>query len=129
MRWLSPLPLALAFATSGCAPAPVDAFTKAIRGAEEVRLHEGLPHPMFEADKLEAERRTKKVQEKHGYAFYEALVPMSAADATELSAILSQPTSFKEFSGEKKCGGFHPDYAAEWTRGQGRTYEALICFG
>jgi hypothetical protein len=30
--------------------------------------------------------------------------------------------------GEKKCGGFHPDYAVEWSVGRDR-YRALICFG
>ena len=107
----------------------VDAFTQAIRGAEEVRLHEGLPHQTFEAAQLEEERRTKKFHELHGHAFYDALPAVGSGDAVALTAVMADPKTYKAFSGEKKCGGFHPDFALEWNRAGGRRYEALVCFG
>jgi hypothetical protein len=114
---------------SSCSPTSnPQAFTDAVRGAQTLVLHEGLPHQMFERDLVEEERRTKAVQDFHGYAFYEATLDLSEEDANRLTQILSDPSTFKPFSGEKKCGGFHPDYAVEWQDGD-RRYWALLCFG
>ncbi len=41
---------------------------------------------------------------------------------------MDSSATYKEFSGEKKCGGFHPDFAVEWQIGTAK-YQALICFG
>jgi hypothetical protein len=112
---------------SSCSPAG-KAFSDGVRGAQTVVLHEGLPHHMFESDLVQEERRTKAVQDLHGYAFYEATLDLSAADSQRLTEILSDPSTFRSFSGEKKCGGFHPDYAVELRQGD-QTYWALLCFG
>jgi hypothetical protein len=48
--------------------------------------------------------------------------------ARRLTQVLSDAESLQRFGGEKKCGGFHPDYAIEWVRGADR-YQAQICFG
>jgi hypothetical protein len=101
---------------------------EAVRQAEKVALYEGLPHQMFESHLLEEERRTKAVQELNGYPFYQEPLTLTSGDAQRLSGILSEPATYQPFSGEKKCGGFHPDYAVEWHVGADR-YRALLCFG
>ena len=104
------------------------AFTGSVASAEKMTLWEGLPHQGFESDLMESERRSKPVQELHGYWFYEEPLAPSAEDAKRLTQLLSDPATYKPFSGEKKCGGFHPDYAVEWQKNS-NTYRALICFG
>jgi hypothetical protein len=99
-----------------------------IRQAGSVTLHEGLPHQRFEADALEAERKTKPVIERQGYPFYAEALPLKLADAQWLSEVLVDEASLKPFSGEKKCGGFHPDYVVTWDV-SGKQHEALLCFG
>jgi len=58
---------------------------------------------------------------------YEGL-PHQTFEAEELEALLADEKSFRQWRGEKKCGGFHPDYLAEW-RSAEATYRFLICFG
>lgn len=105
------------------------AFASAIRrGEAAVVLHEGLPHPVFEAALLERERASGSVEELHGYAFYREPLALTGEEAREITEAMASPDQFLPFSGEKKCGGFHPDYAVEWRRG-GEVYTALVCFG
>jgi hypothetical protein len=104
------------------------AFTAVVAGAETTTLYEGLPHQMFESSLMESERRSKPVQELHGYWFYKEPLAPSAEDVKRLTQVFSEPASFEPFSGEKKCGGFHPDYAVEWQK-DSSSYRALICFG
>ena len=103
-------------------------FPAAIAGADRMTLHEGLPHQLFERELLESERRSKPVRELDGYPFYQAPLALSAEDARRLTQLLSDPATLNRFSGEKLCGGFHPDYAVEWQKGS-RSYRALLCFG
>lgn len=104
------------------------AFASAIRRGEEVVLHEGLPHPMFEGELFERERGSRPVEELHGYPFYREPLALTADEAREITGAMASPEQFLPFSGEKKCGGFHPDYAVEWRRGR-EVYMALVCFG
>jgi hypothetical protein len=120
--------VAVITAALGCGGSSPKTFTSAISSAEKTSLYEGLPHQGFESEKLEAERRSKPVVELHGYPFYKEPLELRAEDAKRLTEILGDPATFKPFEGEKKCGGFHPDYAAEWQRSDGQ-YRALICFG
>jgi hypothetical protein len=105
-----------------------DKFTAAIAGLEDQQLLEGLPHQLFERDLMESERRTKPVRELDGYLFYEEPLSPSREDANRLTQVLSERETFERFSGEKLCGGFHPDYAVEWRKGSS-SYRALLCFG
>ena len=104
------------------------ALFAAIRGANHLVLYEGLPHQTFEAEELEKERRRKETLTLHDYPFYVAPLDVSAEDAANLEALLGDEQSFRQWRGEKKCGGFHPDYLAEW-RSAEATYRFLICFG
>jgi hypothetical protein len=107
---------------------PPRIFVNAILKAESIVVYEGLPHQLYERDLLEEELTTKDVHVLHGYPFYREPLEVTAKDAQALAAILSKPSTWRPFSGEKKCGGFHPDYAVEFKTGNNRCL-ALLCFG
>jgi hypothetical protein len=119
--------VAVALGAVACGDA-TDKFTGAIADVEELRLHEGLPHQRFERELLASERRSKAVRELDGYSFYEEPLSLSREEAAQLTGLLSDRKTFEPFSGEKLCGGFHPDYAIEWQNGSS-SYRALLCFG
>jgi hypothetical protein len=99
------------------------------RHADRVTLYEGLPHNFFEGYLLDEEKRTKETLDWHGFPFYSRPLPLSDADRARLLAILGDEGSFGQLGGlTKGCGGFHPDYAVEWSAG-GQEYRCLICFG
>jgi hypothetical protein len=116
----------LGLASSGCSGPPPEAAT--LTQAERLVLYEGLPHQMYEPKALDAERKAKPTVTFHGFPFYRETLELKPGDDNRLKALLSDPRSFSAYSGEKKCGGFHPDYAVEWSAG-GQVYQALICFG
>ena len=106
-------------------------FSKLVQhlgAAEEVALFEGLPHQMFERTVFERERKMKPTREIAGYHFYEQALPASSEDLLELKAMLMDRQLYRPFSGEKLCGGFHPDYALSWQT-KGGIHQALVCFG
>ena len=94
----------------------------------DVVVYEGMPHPMHESRAAKDERRKKAVRELNGYPFYQEPLTIKKEDANRLSEILNDPATYRPFSGEKKCGGFHPDFAVEWSVGADK-FRALICFG
>ena len=110
----------------GCSAGPP--ASASISQAKRITLYEGLPHQMYEPKALLAERNAKSTVQFNGFPFYEETLDLKAVDTEELKAMLSSPRSFEPYSGEKKCGGFHPDYAIEWSVG-GKTYRCLVCFG
>jgi hypothetical protein len=116
-----------ALLSTSCRQKSTESFLEEIPRADKVVLYEGLPHPMFESRLLEKERQTKAVQELNGYPFYQEPLALTKEDAKHLSEILGNPATYQPFRGEKKCGGFHPDYAVEWQVSAGQ-YRALICF-
>ena len=100
----------------------------AISKADAVALYEGLPHQTFEKDRLEGEKATNKTVSLFGYPFYAAPLPLKSDDSKKLLAALSDARSYRDFGGEKLCGGFHPDYAVEFEVGKVK-YHVLVCFG
>ena len=102
--------------------------TTTLKQADRLVLYEGLPHQMYEHQALEAEKKAKPTVTLHGFPFYRETLELKPDDGERLKALLGDPASFEPYSGEKRCGGFHPDYAVEWSAG-GQTYQALICFG
>ncbi len=94
---------------------------------DRITLYEGLPHQGYQPKKL-AEEMKKPTIEKGGFPFYRDPLALKDADAKALGAILANRDTFQPFGGEKKCGGFHPDYAlVVLSKGEEVTY--LICFG
>jgi hypothetical protein len=110
----------------GCSGPPPE--TRTLQSADRLVLYEGLPHPMYEPGALAAERKSKATVTLHGFPFYREPLELKSGDGERLKALLGDSRSFSPYSGEKKCGGFHPDYAVEWSAG-GQVYQALICFG
>jgi hypothetical protein len=106
--------------------APTTTFVDVVRVADVSVVFEGLPHQGYEGDLLEKERRTKPVEELGGYPFYKEPLQLTDADAKRLSKVLSDSSTLRTWSGEKKCDGFHPDFAAAYQQG---TSVILICFG
>jgi hypothetical protein len=100
----------------------------AVREADQVTLYEGLPHQAWESKQLEKEKQAKQTVQLHGFPFYSETLDLTADDQKALQKLLGDEASFKQWMGEKKCGGFHPDYLVEWRAGD-RDYRFLICFG
>src|ERR1041385_706800 len=103
-----------------------DDFRKSVASAEKVIVYEGLPHQMFEGELLQKESQRPDVLKIASYPFYTPATPAKNQD--HLRKLLADPKSVIAWRGEKRCGGFHPDYSISWTSGS-KTYYALICFG
>jgi hypothetical protein len=103
-------------------------LAKNITRAKLSCLREGLPHQFWEPDLLQGERKAKKTVEIEGFLFYEDQILPSKDDVKTLSGICANPGSYKRFSGEKRCGGFHPDWCIDFEEGK-NMYHVLICFG
>lgn len=114
--------------TSGSSVSRSVAMRESLKNAAQIFVYEGLPHQFFEAELLDAEQKRNDVIEVGGYSFYAPKTLLQLDRMEELKHWLSMEGSFSKFSGEKKCGGFHPDYAVVW-EGQKRDYAVLICFG
>jgi len=103
---------------------------EALRASPTLTLLEGLPHPRFERDLLEAEKRRARFVTRHGWPFYEQPLPLSEADIRTLRETCANPANYSLRDPEqlKLCGGFHPDYALVWPCTGGEC-ELQICFG
>jgi hypothetical protein len=99
-----------------------------IAKADKVVVYEGLPHQLWEKELLADEKKTKKTIELHDFPFYAAPIAPKDADRQQLTAVLGDATSLTQFVGEKRCGGFHPDWCIEWHAGD-NVVRCLVCFG
>jgi hypothetical protein len=95
--------------------------------ADSVVLWEGLPHQNSEAVLYHQELQKATVR-FHGWRFYAQPLELKAEDARRLTALFCGKSSFQKYRGEKKCGGFHPDWCVEWRNGH-EVCRALLCFG
>ena len=120
---VSPLIFAALVAGAGCGGGP----TAGIAEATGLVVYEGLPSPGSEASTFQAESKAKQTREIGGQTFYRDPLPLAPADLATLRGLLAAPGALVEWSGEKKCGGFHADDAIEWTDG-GTTRMLLLCF-
>lgn len=91
------------------------------------RLIEGLPHPI-EGDVPAREKQRPQATQFHGYWFYSPAVSIPEDRFSAIERILKADGSFKDWSGEKRCGGFHPDWLVRLRSGDGQT-AYVICFG
>lgn len=126
-------PLAFALACQAADKPPTD-FTvlpklaEAIGKADKVVLFEGLPHQGNETKLLKEELEKKKTVQIAGYPFYAETLDLKDGHGKKLTDLTAGKDTFRKFGGEKKCGGYHPDYAVEFVVGADK-YHALICFG
>ncbi len=100
----------------------------AVQKADQLILFEGLPHPTWESELLVEERRTKETVTLHEFSFYAAPLDIPTEDKEKLRGLLGDERLYGRWQGEAMCGGFHPDYLAEWRVGDD-FYQFQICFG
>lgn len=99
-----------------------------IRQAETLTLYEGLPHQNDERELFASEKKTKSTIELHGFPFYSETLTLKPGDVDNLKATLGDSQSYRPPLLDKKCGGFHPDFAVGWTVADTQ-YICLVCFG
>jgi len=99
-----------------------------IKKTDRIFVYEGLPHQMFEAELLEKEKKRKDTTSIANYSFYAPKTQVENKALVKMKTIISDSKNYIQFTGEKRCGGFHPDYAVEWPNGE-KTYAVLFCFG
>ena len=116
---------ALILVGSGC-QGPTEYVT--VRQAGPLVVYEGLPHQMYDEAAFKEELKAKPTTTLNDYPFYTQSLDVKEPDREALREILGAHRTYESFSGEKKCGGFHPDYAVVWSVG-GAAYRTLICFG
>jgi hypothetical protein len=100
----------------------------ALKESEDCLLYEGMPHQMYEANALQKEIAAKKTIIRDSFNFYQQPLAWKGGDEKLVEKLISDSASFSPFQGEKKCGGFHPDYCLEWQTAAG-AYSVLLCFG
>lgn len=101
---------------------------KVVSQSSAAALLEGLPHPGFETEDFKVERQRSDVRLVASFPFYVRPLTLDLELQAALRATLSSTAALLPFTGEKLCGGFHPDYAVEWTGNEGQAH-SLICFG
>ena len=52
---------------------------------------------------------------------------MNDETAVRLTGLITKSGTFEPFLSEKTCGGFHPDFALEYSR-EGDKYIVFLCF-
>jgi hypothetical protein len=104
------------------------ALAEGIGKANRVELYEGLPHQHNESGIYSQELLTKRHFFQHGYAFYAQPLELKPSDAAELLKTVSNSANFQPWAGEKKCGGYHPDYEVEWHTSDG-VFRCQVCLG
>jgi hypothetical protein len=123
MRWTILAPLLVL----GCSAAPpVPDAADRVREASGATVYEGLPHPKSESESYDLEKKTQKTLQIGGYDFYEEPLILPQDDLQELRDLCSDPKTYAPVV-DKKCGAFHPDYAAIFRRGAEET-TVLFCF-
>jgi hypothetical protein len=99
-----------------------------VRQADRLTVYEGLPHPMYEEEAFHEELKKKQTVQLSGFPFYREPLDLKDEDVETLRGLPGNRSTYKPYMGEKTCGGFHPDYAVEWST-EGKVYRCLICFG
>ncbi|WP_435017920.1 hypothetical protein TA3x_005543 [Tundrisphaera sp. TA3] len=101
-----------------------------IRRADEIVVYEGLPHHAYEQELFEEERKVRPIVMLSDFPFYREPLAMKAEDVATLRDLIGARGTYAGISSnvEKTCGGFHPDFAVEWSV-EGKVTRCLICFG
>jgi hypothetical protein len=122
---------ALCQVLSGCRSDSAAEFAPIGRD-DRLVLYEGLPHQFYEDEALAKELKTKETVQLHGFPFYHEPLDLKDGDGEKLKDLLGRSWTYQSkpegISVAPTCGGFHPDYAVEWSH-MDRLYRILICFG
>ena len=109
-------------------PSATNKLRNTIKNTDSVFVYEGLPHQMFESELLKTEQKRKDTTTIAGYPFYTPKAQVQGKAEVAIKTIIAGSSNFIRFRGEKLCGGFHPDYAVEWSDGD-KMYSILFCYG
>ena len=101
-------------------------WNEALREVASLRIFRGLPHELFEKELFDAAIAQRDWVKIDGYHFHSQPIVPEEPIARDITLIASKGTSFAKFSGEKRCGGFHPDWGLIWEL-EGRKASLLIC--
>ena len=99
-----------------------------IAPADELIAYEGLPHQHWERELLAKELKSGQHLMLGDFPFYARPVPIGQEDAKRLLTLCATEQTFRPLTGEKACGGFHPDWCLLW-RGPAGECRVLLCFG
>jgi hypothetical protein len=99
----------------------------ALASSKTLTLSEGLPHPAKEASVFTKEAQRRDTMTLADFKFYKPELKPAPDLDQRLRKLLADPSSYAMWS-QKRCGGFHPDWAAHWRSGR-KEIHALICFG
>lgn len=105
----------------------VPAAVKFIEGAEKIAVFEGLPH-QEETDLLRQEIARVDETRIGGFAFYPHAQDLNEKDEPSVRKHLRVFEGLQPFHLLKMCGGFHPDYAIRFTKGEEHC-DILLCLG
>ena len=95
----------------------------------QLEIYRGVPRALvtdFEESLGNRGSDNKELMSRYASVFYARGETASIKDSKKLLALVKTPQSFKEFSGFKLCGWFHPNYALVWTKGK-RVVEIHVC--
>jgi hypothetical protein len=103
-------------------------FVREIATADSLTMYEGLPGDFGEPELRKAELAKNIHVEIDGHEFYRGGKSLDAQEAAEMTRLFSKEGVAVAYGGAKTCGGFHPDFMAEWTV-VNEKYRAHVCFG
>jgi len=118
---LAPL-AALLVALPGCS-SPPPSFVQSATAHDELVVYRGMPR-----DIQSAPTRDEPTMKVGDQTFYTGQHRATGDDAKKLAKLLADPAVYQSHVSGKKCGGFHADYAVEWSGGGG-PLRVLLCFG
>lgn len=101
-------------------------FTSTIAGAKGVVIFLGTPR------RRDADPKPPASIEIEDYEFFREPHVATPKLAAELTKLVSDAGSFRDYRGAKFCGGFHPDLCVEWQfeqNGQQWHQRAFVCLG
>jgi hypothetical protein len=101
-------------------------FTGTIASAKRVVIFVGTPH------RRDVDPKPPATIEIEDYEFFREPRVATAELATQLTKLVSDVRSFRDYRGMKFCGGFHPDLCVEWQfeqNGQRWHKRAFVCLG
>lgn len=100
-------------------------FQDSLSAATEIRIYQGFPRKAPDHGIKEGEIDPRDIVEVGRFPFHASSILLPEAE--ELKAVLSKPSTLIPFSGQKRCGGFRPDFCVSWEQGA-QAFNALVCF-
>jgi hypothetical protein len=100
-------------------------FSEAFVG--DVEVFEGLPQ-QDSKDLLDSELKKWNSFKSSEFSFYKGKKQLSFADEESLRILLMDREIYREYSGPKFCGGYHPDFMVNFKRNE-ELVTIQLCFG